>query len=195
MFTKLQNNPSDSFKARFVRFYHLVSANTETGLGADYFVGQVDSIQNNLFTQVYLSVILPTSDQLVANDRRLAVISFAKTLGDSSAFAQRYLKGWRFTCEAMLKMLANAPKVTLGAGDEIVNEADVDDIGFGLGFTALSTCRKQQGRDEFPEIQDLPQWVRQYLTDANQRHSGAIAGYIQERLDEQGKQALAMYMS
>lgn len=181
---------------RFARFYHLVSANVETGLGADYFISQVDTIQNNLFTQVYLNVILPTSDQLVANDRRLAVISFAKTLGDSSAFAQRYQKGWRFTCEAMLKMLANAPKVTLGAGDEIIREADVDDIGFGLGFTPLITCRKHHvGRDEFPEVQDLAQWVRQYLTDANQRHGGAIGGYIQERLDDQGKQALAIYMS
>ncbi|RYP63208.1 hypothetical protein DL771_009382 [Monosporascus sp. 5C6A] len=195
LFTKLQNNPSDSFKLRFVRFYHLVSARVEAGLGADYFIGQVDSIQNNLFTPVYLSVILPTSDQLVANDRRLAVISFTKTLCDSSAFAKRYLKGWRFTCEAMLKMLANAPKVTLGAGDEIVNVADVDDIGFGLGFTPLSTCRKQQDRDEFPEITDLPQWVREYITHANQRHNGAIAGYVQERLDDRGKQALAMYMS
>lgn len=178
-----------------MRFYHLVSARLESGLGADYFISQVDAVQNNLFTPIYLNVILPTSDQLVANDRRLAVISFAKTLGDSSAFAQRYLKGWRFTCEAMLKMLANAPKVTLGAGDEIVKEADVDDIGFGLGFTPLSTCRRPpQGRDEFPEIQDLSQWVRQYLTDANQRHGNAIAGYIQERLDDQGKAALAIYM-
>ncbi|EMR63540.1 putative chromosome segregation protein [Eutypa lata UCREL1] len=195
IFTKLQNNPSDSYKVRFARFYHLVSANVEAGLGADYFITHVDTMQSNLFTQVYLSVILPTSDQLVANDRRLAVISFAKTLGDSSAFAQRYQKGWRFTCEAMLKMLANAPKVTLGAGDEIIREADVDDIGFGLGFTPLITCRKLQGRDEFPEVHDLSHWVRQYLTDANQRHGGAIGGYIQERLDEQGKQALAIYMS
>ena len=193
LFTKLQNNATDSYKLRFVRFYHLISARVEAGLGADYFITQADSIQANIFTPVYLNVILPTSDELVANDRRLAVISFAKTLTESTAFAQRYVKGWRFTCEAMLKMLANAPKVTLGAGDEIVNVADVDDIGFGLGFTPLSTC-KRQGRDEFPEIQDLSQWVRQYLTEANQRTGGTIANYVQERLDDQGKQALALYM-
>lgn len=185
---------TDSYKLRFVRFYHLVSARVEAGLGADYFIAQADSIQANIFTPVYLNVILPTSDELVANDRRLAVISFAKTLTESTAFAQRYVKGWRFTCEAMLKMLANAPKVTLGAGDEIVNVADVDDIGFGLGFTPLSTCKRQQGRDEFPEIQDLSQWVRQYLTEANQRSGGTIVNYVQERLDDQGRQALALYM-
>jgi exportin-2 (importin alpha re-exporter) len=180
------------FKTRFVRFYHLVSANAESGLGADWFISHTDSIQANIFTPIYLKMILPISDQLIANDRRVAVISFAKTLGDSNAFATRYgQKGWGFTCQAMLKMLANPPTIT--AGDDTVNEADVDDIGFGMGFTALSTCKKQRALD-FPEIQDLSQWVREYLTQANARHNGAIAGYVQERLDDQAKQALAMYM-
>ncbi|KAI1490432.1 chromosome segregation protein [Biscogniauxia mediterranea] len=194
IFTKLQSSPSDSFKLRFVRFYHLVSARVEAGLGTDFFISQVDLIQNNLFTQIYLTIILPTSEQLVRPvDRKVAVISFAKSMGDSSAFAQRYMKGWRFTCEAMLKLLMNPPKVTMGAGDEVVNEADVDDIGFGLGFTPLNTC-KRSPRDDFPEVQDIQQWVRQYLTDANARHNGAVAGYM-DRLTAEGKQALAMYVS
>ncbi|KAI1365360.1 CAS/CSE protein [Xylaria arbuscula] len=194
LFTKLQSNPSDSFKLRFVRFYHLVSAKPEAGLGADFFVSQVDLVQNNLFVQIYLTIILPTSAQLVRPvDRKAAVISFAKSMGDSSAFAQRYQKGWRFTCEAMLNMLMNPPQVTVGAGDDVVNEADVDDIGFGLGFTALNTCKKA-ARDDFPEVQDIQKWVRQYLMDANTRHNGAVAGYM-DRLTDEGKQALAMYVS
>ncbi|KAI8965620.1 Cse1-domain-containing protein [Daldinia sp. FL1419] len=195
VFTKLQKAPSDSFKLRFVRFYHLVSARVEAGLGTDFFISQVDLIQNNLFTQIYLSIILPSSELLVRPvDRKLAVISFAKSMGDSAAFAQRYLKGWRFTCEAMLKLLLNPPKVTSGVGDDVVNEADVDDIGFGLGFTALNTCKKSI-RDDYPEIQDITIWVRQYLTDANTRHNGAIAQYLQERLTDEGRQAMAIYVS
>ncbi|KAG4220149.1 hypothetical protein PC116_g31372, partial [Phytophthora cactorum] len=167
----------------------------EAGLGTDFFISQVDLIQNNLFTQIYLSIILPSSELLVRPvDRKLAVISFAKSMGDSAAFAQRYLKGWRFTCEAMLKLLLNPPKVTSGVGDDVVNEADVDDIGFGLGFTALNTCKKA-ARDDYPEIQDITVWVRQYLTDANARHNGAIAQYLQERLTDEGKQAMAIYVS
>lgn len=177
-----------------MRFYHLISAKPEAGLGADFFISQVDLVQNNLFTQIYLTIILPTSEQLVRPvDRKAAVISFAKSMGDSRAFAQRYVKGWGFTCEAMLKLLMNPPKVTLGTGDEVVNEADVDDIGFGLGFTPLNTCKKA-ARDDFPEVQEIQPWVRQYLMDANNRHNGAIAGYM-ERLTPEGRQALAMYVS
>ena len=190
----MQSNPSDSFKLRFVRFYHLISAKPEAGLGADFFVSQVDLVQNNLFVQIYLTIILPTSAQLVRPvDRKAAVISFAKSMGDSSAFAQRYQKGWRFTCEAMLNMLMNPPQVTVGAGDDVLNEADVDDIGFGLGFTPLNTCTKAAG-GAVPAAQDIPQGVRQYLMDANTRHNGAIAGYM-DRLTDEGKQALAMYVS
>ncbi|KAI1096818.1 putative mportin-alpha export receptor [Rostrohypoxylon terebratum] len=194
LFTKLQSSPSDSFKLRFVRFYHLVSARVDAGLGTDFFVSQVDLVQNNLFVQIYLGIVLPNSDLLNRPvDRKLAVISFAKSMGDSAAFAQRYQKGWRFTCEAMLKLLLNAPKVATGTGDDVVNEADVDDIGFGLGFTALNTCKKSI-IDVYPEIQDVKVWVRQYLTDANARHSGAIAKYIMERLSDEGKAAMAIYV-
>ncbi|KAI2623235.1 putative mportin-alpha export receptor [Hypoxylon sp. NC1633] len=195
LFTKLQANSSDSFKQRFVRFYHLVSAKVEAGLGTDFFVSQVDLVQHNLFVQIYLSIVLPISQQLSRPvDRKLAVVSFAKSMGDSAAFANRYQKGWRFTCEAMLNMLMNAPQLASGVGDDVVKEADVDDIGFGLGFTPLNTCKKSV-RDDFPEIQDIQLWVRQYLTEANARHNGAVAQYIMERLPDDVKQAMAIYVS
>lgn len=193
LFIKLQSNPSDSYKLRFVRFYHLVSARVEAGLGADYFASQTDSIQEKLFTQIYLTIVLPTSEQIVRPiDRKLAVVSFAKTMGDSAAFAQRYQKGWGFTGQVMLQMLVNAPKVASGVGDDVVNEADVDDIGFGLGFTALNACKKS-ARDDFSEIQDINAWVRQYLLDANARHNGAIATYM-DRLTPEARQAMMTYL-
>ncbi|KAI1765599.1 putative mportin-alpha export receptor [Hypoxylon sp. FL1150] len=193
LFTKLQSNPSESFKLRFVRFYHLVSARTEAGLGADYFASQTESIQEKLFVQIYLTIILPTSDIIVRPiDRKLAVVSFAKTMGDSAAFAHRYQKGWGYTGQTMLQMLVNVPKVTSGVGDDVVNEADVDDIGFGLGFTALNTCKKS-ARDDFPEIQDIKVWVRQFLLDANNRHNGAIASYM-DRLTPEAQSAMMAYL-
>lgn len=193
LFTKLFAQPSDSFKLRFARFYHLVSAKPE--YGADFFISQADMLQQNVFTPIYADNILPASEQLVKLvDRKLAVISFAKSMGDSKAFAERYKnKGWRWTCEAMLKMLANAPQVAQGVGDDFVNDHDVDDIGFGIGFTPLNTCKKVP-RDPFAEVQDINQWVRQYLMDANARHNGAIASYM-DRLTDEGKQALALYVS
>ena len=195
VFTRLQTHPTDSYKTRVARFYHLVSARAgEAGMGCDYFIRFAEEIQANLFTPFYLTVVLPTTGSFARPvDRKLGVISYTKTLSDSEAFAQRYLKGWGFTCNHLLELLKNAPKVAMGAGDEIVNEADVDDIGFGVGFTPLNTC-KRGPRDDFPEITDVEKWVSDYLTQANQRHDGAIAKYVQERLTPEAKAAMAAYL-
>lgn len=196
LLTKLDRETQETspYRRRFVLFYHLVSAKTEAGLGADWFISQVDNIQNNIFTPIYLKTILPTSAQLIRPvERKLAVVSFAKTLAESQAFAERYKKGWGFTCQTMLTILANVVNVAGAGGDDVVQEADVDDIGFGLGFTPLSTCKKP-ARDDFPDVQDASQWVRQYLTQANATKGGAIMGST-DRLSPEGQQAFAQFMS
>ncbi|KAK6834963.1 Importin alpha re-exporter [Apiospora arundinis] len=193
---KLDLDPQESYKKRFVTFYHLVSAKLEAGLGADFFIAQVDSIQANLFVPIYLKTILPVSQQLIRPiDRKLAVVSFAKTLAESQAFAQRYQKGWGFTCEALLPILANVVQVAAAGGDDLVQEADVDDIGFGMGFTALSTCKKP-ARDDLADIQDAAQWVRGYLTQANAAKGGVISQWSAERIPSpEGKQNFIAFMN
>lgn len=195
LFAKLQSSPTDSFKSRIARFYHLVSARAgESGLGADYFIKHAEAIQANVFTPFYLTVILPTTSQFARPvDRKLGVISYTKTLCESAAFAQRYQKGWGFTCNNLLDLLKNPPKVAAGFGDEIVNEADVDDIGFGIGFTPLNTC-KRGPRDDFPEILEVEKWVSEYMKAANQKHGGTIANFAAERLTPEAKTVLAQYL-
>jgi len=195
IFTKLQANPTDSFKTRVARFFHLVSARQgDSGLGVDYFIKFAEEVQTNVFTPFYLTVILPTTGQFAKPvDRKLGVISYTKILSESAAFAQRYQKGWGFTCNHLLDLLKNAPKVTAGFGDEIINEVDVDDIGFGIGFTPLNTC-KRGARDDFPEIVDVGAWVKEYLVAADQRHNGAIRGYAATRLTPEAQAAMAPYM-
>jgi exportin-2 (importin alpha re-exporter) len=114
-----------------------------------------------------------------------------KTLTDSQAFSVKYVKGWAKTCEALLKLLENPPMPV--AADDVVAEADVDDLSFGVGFTQLSTCRKAP-RDDWPEVTDVKTWVGSYLREADTRHGGAIAGYVNERLSPEAKEVLASYM-
>ncbi|KAM7218971.1 CAS/CSE protein, C-terminus domain containing protein [Rhypophila decipiens] len=195
LFTKLQSSPTDSFKSRIARFYHLVSARAgDSGLGADYFIKHAEAIQVKVFVPFYLTVVLPTTAQFARPvDRKLGVISYTKTLCESQAFAQTYQKGWAFTCNNLLDLLKNPPKVAAGFGDEIVNEADVDDIGFGIGFTPLNTC-KRGPRDDFPEILEVEKWVSEYMKTANQKHGGKVVAYATERLTDEAKAVLGQYL-
>lgn len=149
-------------------------------------------MQENVFTPIYLTIILPTTQQLARPlDRKLAVVSLTKTLTDSQSFAVKYQKGWGKTCEALLKLLENPPMPV--SADDIVVEVDVDDLSFGVGFTPLNTCKKQP-KDECPGVTNVKSWVGSYLKAADERHGGAIGGYVNERLSPEAKRVLLSYM-
>ncbi|KAF2168070.1 hypothetical protein M409DRAFT_21516 [Zasmidium cellare ATCC 36951] len=193
MFHRLSNSKTENFTLRFVRFYHLVSALQDKGLGADFFIAVADKVQENVFTPVYMTIILPDTQKLSRPvDRKTACISLTRTLADSQAFVERYQKrGWTITCEALLKLLINPPLPP--AADDTIEDRDVDELGFGAAFTQLNTC-KRPTPDPWPEVTDVKAWVGATLRDADQRHSGRIGRFVNEKLDDQGKAALQSVM-
>ncbi|KAG9544311.1 Cse1-domain-containing protein, partial [Aureobasidium melanogenum] len=175
LMTRLSSSKTENFTIRFVRFYHFFSARDDKGLGPDLFINVTDQVQQNVFTPMYLQIILPDTQKLSRPfDRKTAVVSLTHTLANSQAFVDRYgKKGWGFTCEALLKLLINPP-LPQTADDLIIEDRDVEDVGFGVGFTALNTC-KPVPRDPFPEVQDVKQWVGLYLREADSKTGGRIA--------------------
>lgn len=121
------------------------------------------------------------------------MLSFTKTLANSEAFATRYAKGWGFTCTALLKLLELPP---LPAGkDDLIAEADIEDMSFGVGFTPLNTLRAVP-KDPWPETGvDLKAWVGAYLKEADKKQNGRVAQFAQERLDEESKAMLSSYIA
>lgn len=191
MLTRLSGKPTSGFILRFVRFYHFVASRDDKGLGADFFVATSDKVQNDVFRQLYTGIILPKTQELQRPvDRKIAVVSLTKTLADSEAFVSRYPKGWPLTCKTLLALLENPP--TLSKNDDMIMDQDVEDAGFGVGFTSLNTVRKVPV-DPFEEITDLRKWVGQYLTAANGRTNGRIQQAVQN-LAPDAQQVLASYM-
>ena len=192
--TRLQKQQTNAFQLRFVRFYHFISSRDDKGLGADFFVATTDKVQQDVFRGLYLGIILPKTQELLRpNDRKVAAISLAKTLADSQAFVSRYPKGWPLTCNALLKLLEDPP-LPSQQNDNATLDQDVEEVGFGVGFTQLRTIIKPQ-TDEFPEIADLRRWVGQYLKNADQRHGGRIGQVVNESLSPDAKTVLNAYMS
>ena len=101
-------------------------------------------------------------------------------------------KGWGFTCEALLKLLINPP-LPVSADDHLIEDRDVEDVGFGVGFTALNTC-KPVPKDPYPEVQDVKSWVGAYLREADGRTGGRIAASVQEKLGPEAQSALSSVM-
>ena len=120
------------------------------------------------------------------------MISLTKTLTKSRAFAETYKKGWGYTCDRLLELLINPPVIPAHSS-AIVDDHDVDDMGFGVGFTELVAIRKP-AQDYFPNVQVGKEWVGQELTTANTQSNGQVASFIQERLAPESQQALMAYM-
>ena len=161
--------------------------------GTDFYISVTDAVQKDIFRSVYLSIILPESQKLVRPlDKKTACVSFTKLLGDSEAFVSRYPKGWPLSCNALLKLLEDPPLPT--KGDEVIADHDVDDMGFGVGFTPLQTVKKPLV-DPFPDIGDLRKWVGSYLKDADVRHGGRIQQFVRESLGADAQTVLNAYMA
>lgn len=195
LFTRLQSAKTPGFVFRFIEFYHfMASRDTWAGVnGTDYYIKICDGVQSgDVFKGLYLTIILPESQKIARPlDKKVACVSFTKLLADSEAFVTRYPKGWGLSCTALLKLLENPPLPQ--TADDAIADHDVDDMGFGVGFTQLQTIKKPV-KDPFPEVGDLRLWVGKYLQDADRRHTGRIAQAVQG-LDAQSRQVLVTYMA
>lgn len=192
LLTRLSRAPSQTFTNRFVRLYHFLSARTDAGLGCDAVIATIDGVEQGVFTQLYLAIILPGTQKLSRPaDRKLAVVSLTRTLAYSQAFAEKYQKGWGFTCEALLKLMLNPPIPAVT--DDLIPDQDVDDLAFGVGFTQLNTC-KRPSADPYPEIADVKVWIGTCLKEADAANGGRISGFIQQRLSPETQQTLLTYM-
>ncbi|KAJ5717648.1 hypothetical protein N7488_003294 [Penicillium malachiteum] len=191
---RLQNSKTENLSLRFVRFFHFITAHDDKGYNPDFIMQITEKVQQNLFTPVYLNVILQDTQKLARPlDRKTAVISLTKTLANSGAFATRYAKGWGFTCNTLLKLLELPPDVA--HKDDLMAEVDVEEMSFGVGFTPLNTIKAQQ-KDPWPETgTDLKKWVGTYLKEADKKHGGRISQFAQDRLDDQAKAVLGSYIS
>lgn len=154
---------------------------------------RTDQLCASLFKGVYLQLVLADTQKLARPlDRKTAVISLTKTLANSEAFATKYVKGWAFTCNTLLKLLELPPEVV--HKDDII-EIDAEEMSFGVGFTALNTIRMQP-KDPWPETGvDLKAWVGSYLKEADKKNGGRVSQFAQDRLDDQAKAVLGSYIS
>ena len=197
LFQRLESSRTENFALRFTRLYHLMSSRNapDQGLGADAVCQMAENIQQGAFTQLYMGIILPETQKLTRPvDRKTAIVSLTKTLAESQAFANRYAKGWGFTAEALLKLMTQAPTVERsGAAEEFIEEQDTEDVGFGVGFTALSTV-KRPTTDPWPDVTDVRVWVREYLTQVADRNP-QLREFIQQRLSQEVMAAFASLMN
>ncbi|EPS41095.1 hypothetical protein H072_5033 [Dactylellina haptotyla CBS 200.50] len=161
--TRLSGSCTELLTVRFTKFFHILSARVEQGMGPDWAIAAIDSVQTKIFGELYKAFIIPSTQKLVKYiDRKYAVVGLTRVVTASTSLAapgSAYSPMWRGSVTALLKLLEVPPVLAgEGAAYDQTAEADLDDVSFSVSFVTLNTARKEVS-DPYPDVVDARKWV------------------------------------
>ena len=169
MLTRLQKSRTDKYVKRFVVFLNLLTTanlsdakflNSDALSGGSFIIQLIDSVQPNLFAQIYQTFVLPTSSVLAnLQDKKIVNIGVSILLTNAS-FASSYSNMIVPTIERLVKNLEtyegiskgsannhNSPLLTafsaIGGGSGTINDLDADFASFGSNYSRLVSITNQ----------------------------------------------------
>ncbi|EWC48283.1 hypothetical protein DRE_02387 [Drechslerella stenobrocha 248] len=160
--TRLSSTRTENLTLRFTKFFYLLASRTAQGAGPDWAIQAVDSVQPNIFGEIYKAFIVGGTQRLTKYlDRKIAVVGLTNLVTGSSRLAapgSPYAALWPGSVLALLKLLEVPPVPASGDGYDQAGEVDLDDVSFSVSFATLNTARKS-ANDPFPEIAFPRKWV------------------------------------
>ncbi|KAF3173792.1 importin-alpha export receptor [Orbilia oligospora] len=159
---RLTGSRTGVLTSRFTKFFYALASRAENGMGPDWAINAVDSVQAKVFGELYKAFIIPETQKLTKFlDRKTAVVGLTRIVTSSriAAVGGDYSNMWSGSIDALLKLLEVPPTpVEGGSGYDQATEADLDDVSFSVSFATLNTARKPI-TDPFPQIVDVRKWV------------------------------------
>jgi exportin-2 (importin alpha re-exporter) len=76
----------------------------------------------------------------------------------------------------------------------LIEDRDIEELGFGAVFTPLNTCKRSLP-DMFPEVSNVKSWVKQFLQEADKKHGGRVMQYVWSKLSSDGITAMQNLMA
>ncbi|KAF3132818.1 importin-alpha export receptor [Orbilia oligospora] len=159
---RLTGSRTGVLTSRFTKFFYTLASRAENGMGPDWAINAVDSVQAKVFGELYKAFIIPETQKLTKFlDRKTAVVGLTKIVTSSriANVGGDYSNMWLGSIDALLKLLEVPPTPAEGgSGYDQATEVDLDDVSFSVSFATLNTARKPI-TDPFPQIVDVRKWV------------------------------------
>ncbi|QRV98526.1 exportin-2 [Ceratobasidium sp. AG-Ba] len=142
---RLQTNKTPAFSYGFMRFVCTAMAVQREGLGPDFVIGAVETIQAGLWTQILTHVLLPEVQRTIARDTRVVAVGLVRMLVHSQRSVQPpAASAWPRALEAVIALFG-APTLTkskdeVQTSDDAVTAIDHEEQGAGYqaGFSRLA---------------------------------------------------------
>ncbi|KAK6200088.1 CAS specific exportin for Srp1p required for accurate mitotic chromosome segregation [Scheffersomyces amazonensis] len=152
LLTRLKNSRTDKFVKRFTLFFStIILSDSKIPNSGDFIINFIDSVQENLFQQIFTNFVLPTSNSIInLHDKKIINVGISQLL-KSSLFLTKYQVLVVPTIEQLVNNLSSYEGINTntnssaiqgsltGNGSVIVNENEIDleSASFGSQFSRI----------------------------------------------------------
>ncbi|CAE6534937.1 unnamed protein product [Rhizoctonia solani] len=183
--TRLQANKTPAFSYGFMRFACATMAARTEGMGPDFFIGAVESVQTGLWTQLLTHVILPDVSRTQLRDQKLVSVGLTRLLVHSQQSVQApAANAWPRVLEAILGLYTSPAALAKSStesatGDDAVTAIDYEEAGAGYqaGYSRLAASEGDK-TDLAAYVQEPRQYLVEQLNAAVQDSSKPIRQLI-----------------
>ncbi|KAJ1300905.1 hypothetical protein OPQ81_003331 [Rhizoctonia solani] len=179
--TRLQANKTPAFSYGFMHFACATMAVRTEGMGPDFFIGAVESVQAGLWPQILTHVLLPEVSRTQLRDQKVVSVGLTRLLVQSQHSVQAPAANtWPRVLEAILGLYTSPAALAKSStesatGDDAVTAIDYEEAGVGYqaGYSRLAASEGDK-IDLAGYVQDPRQYLVEQLTAALQDPSKPI---------------------
>ncbi|KEP50401.1 putative importin-alpha export receptor [Rhizoctonia solani 123E] len=183
--TRLQANKTPAFSYGFMHFACATMAVRTEGMGPDFFIGAVESVQPGLWTQLLTHVLLPDVSRTQVRDQKVVSVGLTRLLVHSQQSVQApAASAWPRVLEAILGLYTSPAALAKSStesatGDDAVTAIDYEEAGAGYqaGYSRLAASEGDK-TDLAGYVQDPRQYLVEQLNAAVQDTSKPIRQLI-----------------
>ncbi|KAL1949825.1 hypothetical protein VTO73DRAFT_8706 [Trametes versicolor] len=182
LLTRLQTSKTDKFVYHFVYYLGFCLAIAKDDITPDYIVGQVESIQPQLWSQILANFVIPQVPKMPQKDRKVVVVGLTRLLSQSTLMHQGALvQSCPPTFEALVKLFRVGQQ--LSKKDDEDPDAGLTQIdyeeqtaGYQAAYSRLAAAETAPV-DPVAHVRDLPAFVGQEFAGLSGRFPD-VAGWV-----------------
>ncbi|OSC99927.1 Cse1-domain-containing protein [Trametes coccinea BRFM310] len=168
LLTRMQTSKTDKYVYHFVYFLGFSLAIAREDITPDYIVGEVESIQPQLWSQILANFVIPQAPKMPPKDRKVVVVGLTRLLTQSTLMLQEPLiQAWPPTFQALVKLFKEEQLLT--KKDEEDPDAGITQIdyeeqtaGYQAAYSRLAAAESVPV-DPVAHVKDLRAFVGQEL--------------------------------